>query len=470
MADDKVANFISSTPEAFMADPKPTDDHTEEVDQFLQKAEEHFKNGDFEVVIEDLLALEKRCRQSCDGVSTSRTVCFLLEKLKLLGKYKEINEYLKFFNKKRGQLKKTLIDMVHLCKDWLKEENMDKKIKTNLINTLCAITQGKIFVEVERSEVVKILSKMKEDEGDIEAAANILQDDPVDTYISMDKREKTEYILEQLRLVLLKKDFIRCQVISRKIDPKLLNTDDQVDLKLKYFRYMIELHIHEESYSDVSKCYEQILNTNCIKNDLNEFLENLKCYVIYLALSPHDEQQNKFLNLVKIEKNKLKEIPVFESIVNDFLSRDLIQWPLHYERDLLGFHVFTDIQFIGGQKRWDFLKKKVMFHNIYVISNCYDRITLNRLSQLLNVGVEDAENLVSELVGNKLIVAKIDRLYGIVKFGQKNNPEKLLNEWSAQINQILDLLEESSHLIQKEKMLHEAKLKRMQLESKNVSS
>lgn len=468
MVEDKYMNFVSPSPEAFMTDPKPIEDHSNEVDLLLQKAEQYFKDGDFDVVIEDLLLLEKKCRQSSDGPSTSRTVCFILEKLKQLGRFKDINEYLKLFNKKRGQLKKTVIDMVHLCKSWL-HENIDKKTKLSLINTLCAVTEGKIFVEVERAEVIRVLSKMKEDEGDIEGAAMTLQEVQVDTFISMGRREKTEYILEQLRLVLFKKDFIRCQVISRKIDPKLLNADEHADLKLKYFRYMIELHIHEESYSDVAKCYEQILNTRCIKDDMNEFLEHMKCYVIYLVLSPHDEQQNKFLNLMKLEKNKLKEIPIFESIVNDFLSRDLIQWPLPYENELTSFHIFTNTHIQGGRQRWDLFKKKVMFHNIYVMSNCYGRITLNRLSQLLNIGVEEAETLVSELVGNKLIIAKIDRLYGIVKFGQKNNPEILLNEWSSQINQILDLLEESSHLIQKEKMLHEAKLKRMQLEGKNVS-
>lgn len=110
-----------------------------------------------------------------------------------------------------------------------------------------------------------------------------------------------------------------------------------------------------------------------------------------------------------------------------------------------------------------------MHHNIHVISNCYDQISLNRLAQLLNASIEDSENLLSELVSAKFINSKIDRLNGIIKFGQKKNPENLLNSWSLQINDILDLLEESSHLIQKERMLHEAKLKRIQLENKKMT-
>ena len=41
----------------------------------------------------------------------------------------------------------------------------------------------------------------------------------------MERREKAEYILEQMRLVLGKKDFVRLQIISRKINPKLLNAE-----------------------------------------------------------------------------------------------------------------------------------------------------------------------------------------------------------------------------------------------------
>jgi 26S proteasome regulatory subunit N5 len=39
----------------------------------------------------------------------------------------------------------------------------------------------------------------------------------VETYGSMEKREKIDFLLEQMRICLLKKDFIRTQIISRKI-------------------------------------------------------------------------------------------------------------------------------------------------------------------------------------------------------------------------------------------------------------
>ena len=42
----------------------------------------------------------------------------------------------------------------------------------------------------------------------------------------MDKREKVEFILEQIRLGLAKKDFVRTQIISRKISSKFLALEE----------------------------------------------------------------------------------------------------------------------------------------------------------------------------------------------------------------------------------------------------
>lgn len=466
MADDQTAKIIGLG-DNLLTDPKMIQDFSKETDTILKEAEELFKMDDIQLVLQELLQFEKKCRQAYDGNSTSRVVCFILSKLKERQEFEKVNEYVIFFNKKRGQLKKTIIDMVNLCKSWIPEIT-NKEQKLSLINTLCTATEGKIFVEIERSDIIKILSKIKEDEGNIEEAATILQEVQVETFISMGKREKTEYILEQMRLVLLRKDFIRCHVISRKIDPKLLNTEDFEDLKLKYYEYMIEYYINEENYSEVSKCFENRFHTKSVLNDPLKWIEELKCYIIFLVLSPFEEQQSKFINMVRMEKNRLKEIPVYERMVKDFINHDLIPWPLPYEVEIMQFHIFGDSKFPGGMNRWNLLKKKVMYHNIYVISICYSRISLKRMSELLNITVEESESLLSELVSNKSLVAKMDRLHGTIKFGQKNSSESLLNNWSKQINQILDLLDESSHLIQKQKMLHEAKLKRMQIENKNI--
>jgi 26S proteasome regulatory subunit N5 len=94
-------------------------------------------------------------------------------------------------------------------------DDMEQKLK--LIDTLRTVTAGKIYVEIERARLTKILANIKENQGNIEEAANILQELQVETYGSMEKREKIEFLLEQMRICSLKGDFIRTQIISRKI-------------------------------------------------------------------------------------------------------------------------------------------------------------------------------------------------------------------------------------------------------------
>lgn len=54
------------------------------------------------------------------------------------------------------------------------------------------ITAGKIYVEVERARLTHKLSLMKEKEGDISEAATILQELQVETFGSMDRKEKVK--------------------------------------------------------------------------------------------------------------------------------------------------------------------------------------------------------------------------------------------------------------------------------------
>merc|ERR1712187_1106652 len=137
-----------------------------------------------------------------------------------------------------------------------------------LINTLNEVTEGKIFVEVEKARLTKMLATMKEDEGNTEEAANLLQEVQVEAFGAMEAREKTEYILNQMRLVLLKKDFVRTQIISKKLNPKLLEKEEFQDLKVMFYEYMIKYWLHEEKYLDVCKCDRAIFHAKSVKDGM----------------------------------------------------------------------------------------------------------------------------------------------------------------------------------------------------------
>lgn len=50
----------------------------------------------------------------------------------------------------------------------------------------------------------------------------------------MDKLEKAEFLLEQVRLCLVNKDFVRASIVAKKVDRKVIRAEDFQTVKLKY--------------------------------------------------------------------------------------------------------------------------------------------------------------------------------------------------------------------------------------------
>jgi len=98
-----------------------------------------------------------------------------------------------FLSKKRGQPKKAQIEIVQMAMTQLKTLDLDNKL--GMINAIMKVSEKKIFLEVEYARCVLMLTQYKEDDNQIADAAKILQEVQVETYGSMDKREKLEFIL-----------------------------------------------------------------------------------------------------------------------------------------------------------------------------------------------------------------------------------------------------------------------------------
>ena len=155
-----------------------------------------------------------------------------------------------------------------------------------------------IFVEVERARVTRILSDMKKEQGDLNGAADILCELQVETFGSMARREKTEFILEQVALCIEKGDWTQAGILSRKIstkyfarkpkktpeqldkdkkereekekkrsvdDPPVEKEDDVTDLKLRYYEQQITLAKHDNKYLEACKHYRQVLDTESVE-------------------------------------------------------------------------------------------------------------------------------------------------------------------------------------------------------------
>ena len=61
-----------------------------------------------------------------------------------------------------------------------------------------------------------------------------------------------------MKLVLMRRDFVRCQILSRKISKRHLNTKDLEKFKIEYYQFMIQYYIHEKMTLDAAKAYQTI--------------------------------------------------------------------------------------------------------------------------------------------------------------------------------------------------------------------
>uniref|UniRef100_A0AAZ3RX20 PSMD12/CSN4-like N-terminal domain-containing protein n=1 Tax=Oncorhynchus tshawytscha TaxID=74940 RepID=A0AAZ3RX20_ONCTS len=264
-------------------------DYSSTVDTRLPECAKMAKEGRLQEAVESLLSLEMQTRTASDMVSTSRILVAVVQMC---------------YEAKDMDLKGAYVDTV-----------TDLTVKLRLIDTLRTVTAGKIYVEIERARLTK--TNIKEQHGEVKDAAAILQELQVETYGSMEKKEKVEFILEQMRLCIAVKDYIRSQIISKKINTKFFTEDGTEESKLKYYNLMIQVDQHEGSYLSIYKHYCAIYDTPCILEDSSKWQHALKSVVLYVILAPYDNEQSDLVHRINEDK-KLEEIPKYKDLLNFF--------------------------------------------------------------------------------------------------------------------------------------------------------
>lgn len=292
------------------------------------------------------------------------------------GDFNNLNEQILTLTKRRSQIKQSITTMIEKCCTYV-DQIKDKETQLKFIETLRTVTAGKIYVEIERARLTLKLAHMKEAEGKTDEAANILQELQVETFGSMEKKEKIELILEQMRLCLYKKDYVRTQIISKKIQIKYLDEPNMQELKFKFYKLMIELDQAEKLYLNICKHYMALFNTQSIKEDLKQRTEMLKHAVVYVVLARFDNEQSDLIHRLKEEK-LLSEIPHYKEILNLFIESELINWSVKEaqlktvlqkgveasEYEAKPTDVFADAATSG--QRWTDLKNRVVEHVSYL--------------------------------------------------------------------------------------------------------
>jgi len=487
------------------------------VAEVLPKAQAQAKGGDLSGALETLLAVEKKTRLAGEAHPTADvavavvTLCWEARDLDAL------NAHILILAKRRAQLNTPITKMTQTCMSFL-DAIEDKARREELIGTLRTVTSGRIYVEVERARLTAMVSKMREAEGKVAEASEVLQEVQVETYGSMDVSEKTEFILEQMRLTLAQRDFVRTQIISRKVNKKtMLEVKGMEAQRVRYYRQMIQLHEHQKEPLLLARDWEAIYKTKTqlidgdkakpeeeasasataggagsgdkgkdkgkgkgkgdgeskkddgamdaedsappakaggtpMKSDAvleppEDWPEALRHVVLYLSLAPFDPEQRDFM-LGLLKDARISEVPAYQALLKHLTTDLIVPWPLPEAGEI-------DAHLAAVPGEWaETLHKRVVQHNMRVLAKCYTRIRGARVASLLGLTEDQAETFLSEMVTEKLVYARIDRPAGIVNFQKPQAAAEVLSEWGRDITECLALVETTTHLINRENMVH----------------
>lgn len=186
----------------------------------------HPQNVD--AAVDALLAAEKTARLAEDTASTKLAAVAVVDVLARARRWAALGDAVATLAKRRGQAKQVIQAVVRAAAalvlpqaaeggdvamgdggDGALPRPADGAERDALIAALLTVTEGKIYVEIDRARLTRTLAAAKEAAGDIDGAAALLQEVAVETFGAMAKTEKIDYILEQVRLCLDKGDFVR---------------------------------------------------------------------------------------------------------------------------------------------------------------------------------------------------------------------------------------------------------------------
>lgn len=436
-----------------------------EVDLVEDKLEEitaeqvaSIKRRPFNDAVEELNQLEKKYRTAGDAISIGRVLVAIVQLYFDSSRLVELNEnILMFAMKKHLQSEQAIGEMIRECckfSDLLAVR--DEKVK--LLETLKTVTNGKLYSEMERAKICKDLAAMMKEDGNVSRAISILDDLKIDTITSLNRKDRIEIILQQMELLVESKDYVKCLIVAKKINKQILDQTAELELlKIRFYQLMIIID-KSENYLNTSRHHQSMLSTETIASQPVEKKQLLALAIVYCILAPFDNEKSDMME--RLLKHKfIDEIQLYKELLKEFTTIELINWytmKAKFKDELMTLGMF-DVTQQEGLKCWKDFRTATIEHNIKVFATYYQRVYLSHMSELLDINVDETEKHLCNLIVNKSIKAKIDRLTGIVSFNQKHtsdstkpSTDNVLNDWLDQVSALMHIIDNTTHLINKE--------------------
>lgn len=380
-------------------------------------------------------------------------------------------------SKKRNQSKKSLTEMINLILNQVYPKCSNQVEQEAILRSIIEITEGKIYVEFEYSVAIRKLSEILILKGQKEEATKLIQDIQIETFGSLDKKYKVEYILFQIKVLLEKGDFVRTLIVSNKIVRKHLEEKGMESLKIMFYLLMIKYYIHEENFYDASKCYQVLYDfyvtlaaskekVDPTNSELINLLQQINAqdllekFIYFLNISsPVEEVQKKILEVKTKYAKELEEFPVLGKLIDIKTSDEIVQVTNNFlsQFNSVAFIDNPDF-FINGINNARLFRKYIIQHNLQIFHKFYSQIFLNRIAEIISIHVDEVESEICDMVMSKFFYAKINRIKGTVSFRPRQTFERKSDALNDDLSKMLETLEMTCHLIHKENLKYGIKL------------
>jgi DNA-binding protein Fis len=176
---------------------------------------------------------------------------------------------------------------------------------------------------------------------------------------------------------------------------------------------------------------------------------------MFLSLCPPEkETKNLFIELNSNYKHDLETFKLMMDIVKIRLSDDIIR----INKDFLS--QFSNMKCITEDSRnlhSGLFRKYLIQHNLGIFQKYFSQVKMERISQMIDINLEEVEQELADMCIQKHIFAKINRINFTVNFKPRQDNADKLNEMNFDLGKMLDIVEDTCHLIHKENLKYDIK-------------
>ena len=166
---------------------------------------------------------------------------------------------------------------------------------------------------------------MKEEDGEKEEACKMMQDVQVETLGSMVVGEKTDFILEQVRLCLDTNDAARAFILSNKVARPVIAKAEHEALRLRFCALMVRYWATQRNWLEVAQSHDMAYSTPSVLGDRAARAAALRDVAVNAVLAPFGSAQHDLVQRVLADRNS-EEVPLWRNLLVMFNTMELIRW------------------------------------------------------------------------------------------------------------------------------------------------